>query len=414
MERKKFHFKSVSIYIYSQHALFFIYSALVYCTAYIFTYYAGLRVYRKYRHCYARHHKRSANPTFRYRPHMSECVSPSSIVAVSSHDGCEELRQQSTKQPPVQRRLPAPQMTPTTTPPLKASLTPPISTPPQPPAHTDGWPPGHGLHKHLLLVTGQVYQEFISECSVAEQARDLRELGSKLERRPGLFGVSDFVLVQVGTGWRLNVQLLDVLVDRLGNVSMYADKKYYSKTMTKHCRNIGDRCKLLANLVPVIEQLELRQEFLVGGSGGGGMYDPDWIPVPAVPPLPHNFTGDTEKQIEYLTWRLCVRDRRQNFYYKLDQDSLRSPLRYTQSFGLKRYPQPNTRLSPPPTHTHNTHPPGSSVNLSTAVKCLRNTFKIKKIKSLTAVLIIQIKYFDYYLQQSKSLSHTRTIYVNYK
>ncbi|XP_060856981.1 glycine receptor subunit alpha-2 isoform X1 [Metopolophium dirhodum] len=312
---------------------------------------------QKYRHCYARHHKRSANPTFRYRPHVSECASPSSTVASSNDDGCEESRRQSTEQRPVQRRLPASQIPPTTTPPLTLpsstppltlpssttpltlpSSTPPLtlpsstppppptSPPPQPPARTNSWPPGHGLHKHLLLVTGQVYQEFISECSVAEQARDLHELSSKLERRPGLFGVGDFVLVQVGTGWRLNVQLLDVLVDRLGNVSMYADKKYYSKTMTKHCRNIGDRCTLLANLVPVIEQLELRQEFLIGGGGGGGMYDPDWIPVPAVPPLPRNFTGDTEKQIEYLTWRLCVRDRRQNFYYKLDQDSLRSPL----------------------------------------------------------------------------------------
>jgi len=163
-------------------------------------------------------------------------------------------------------------------------------------------------------------------------------------------------MVQVGTGWRLNVQLLDVLVDRLGNVSVYADKKYYSKTMTKHCRNIGDRCILLTNLVPVIEQLEQRQEFVVGGGGGGGgggMYDPDWIPVPAVPPLPRNFTGDTEKQIEYLTWRLCVRDRRQNFYYKLNQDSLRSPLRYTHASAttITRNPIPAC-LPTPSQHTH--------------------------------------------------------------
>lgn len=242
--------------------------------------------------------------------------------------------------------------------------------------HTDGWPPSHRLHKHVLLVTGQVYHEFISECSVAEQTRDLHDLDMMLERRPGPFGTSDFVMVQVGTGWRLNVQLLDVLVDRLGNVSVYADKKYYSKTMTKHCRNIGDRCTLLTNLVPVIEQLELRQEFIVGGGNGGvggGMYDPDWIPVPAVPPLPRNFTGNTEKQIEYLTWRLCVRDRRQNFYYKLNQDSLRSPLRYTQRLG---YPQPcNTRLSTnPPPQTHTLTPTGTYCKyISTAVKYKCNT-----------------------------------------
>lgn len=190
---------------------------------------------------------------------------------------------------------------------------------------------------------------------MTEQARNLHELGSTLRRREsGTPGAGDFVLVQVGTGWRLDVRLLDVLVDRLGNVSVYADKKYYSKTMTKHCRNIGsDRCTLLTNLVPVIEQLERPQEFGGGDGGGGGvaMYDPDWIPVPAVPPLPRNFTGDTEKQIEYLTWRLCVRDRRQNFYYKLDQDSPRSPLRYTRRSGHNRHQQPNTRLSTHP-HTH--------------------------------------------------------------
>ncbi|XP_050063878.1 glycine receptor subunit alpha-4 isoform X2 [Aphis gossypii] len=284
---------------------------------------------QKYRHCYARHHKRSANPTFRYRPHVSACASPSSTVAASDDDddggGCEESqrRRQSTtteQQPPVRWRLPA-----------VPSPPPPPPSPPSPSSTDRGWTPGRKLHKHLLLVTGQVYHEFIGECSVTEQARDLHGLGSALRRResgtPG--AAADFVLVQVGTGWRLDVRLLDVLVDGLGNVSVYADKKYYSKTMAKHCRNIGgDRCTLLTNLVPVIEQLERPQEFGAGDGGGGGvaMYDPDWIPVPAVPPLPRNFTGDTEKQIEYLTWRLCVRDRRQNFYYKLDQDSPRSPL----------------------------------------------------------------------------------------
>ncbi|XP_025191059.1 glycine receptor subunit alpha-4 isoform X1 [Melanaphis sacchari] len=265
---------------------------------------------QKYRHCYARHHKRSASPTFRYRPHVSACATPPPSSAVAtSEDGCEVSQPQSTEQPPVRWRLPAP--------------SPPTSPPPPPPSTDDVWTPGRKLHKRLLLVTGQVYHEFISECSITEQARDLHELDSMLRREPG---AGDFVLVQVGTGWRLNVRLLDVLVDRLGNISVYADKKYYSKTMTKHCRNIGDRCTLLANLVPVIEQLERPQEFGDGGGGGVTMYDPDWIQVPAVPPLPRNFTGNTEKQIEYLTWRLCVRDRRQNFYYKLDQDSLRSPL----------------------------------------------------------------------------------------
>lgn len=185
-----------------------------------------------------------------------------------------------------------------------------------------------GLHKHLLLITGHVYHEFIGECSVAASARDLHDLDSMLPETPDAAG--DFVLVQVGTGWRLDVKLLDVLVDRLGNVSVYSDKKYYSKTMTKRCRNIGARCTLLVNLVPVLEQLE-------SGAGmswpesdsGGGMYNPDWIPVPALPPLPRNFTGSTEKQIEYLTWRLCVRDRRHNLYYRLDKDSPLSTLRYT-------------------------------------------------------------------------------------
>lgn len=185
-----------------------------------------------------------------------------------------------------------------------------------------------GLHKHLLLVTGHVYHEFIGECSVAVSARDLHHLDSVLPDTPDAAG--DFVLVQVGTGWRLDVKLLDVLIDRLGNVSVYSDKKYYSKTMTKHCRNIGARCTLLVNLVPVLEQLESAVEMSwTESDGGGGMYNPDWIPVPALPPLPRNFTGSTEKQIEYLTWRLCVRDRRHNLYYRLDKDSPLSTLRYT-------------------------------------------------------------------------------------
>lgn len=192
------------------------------------------------------------------------------------------------------------------------------------------------MHKHLLLITGQVYHEFIGECSVTVQARGLQDLGTVL-RRPAATatgGAGDFVLVQVGTGWRLNVRLLDVLVDRLGNVSVYADKKYYSKTMTKHCLKIGARCTVLANLVPVLEQFE--PGAVSYPESGDAMYDPNWIPVPALPPLPRNFTGTTEKQIEYLTWRLCVRDRRHNFYYKLDKDSPLSALRYTTRKRLSR------------------------------------------------------------------------------
>lgn len=194
-------------------------------------------------------------------------------------------------------------------------------------------PPG-GLHNRLLLVTGQVYHEYIGECSTAAQARDVHDLGSMLQRRRPAVTDGDFVVVQVGTGWRLDVRLLDVLVDLLGNVSVYADKKYYSKTMAKHCRNIGGGgCMLLANLVPVLEQFESNAVPRPGGTGtdGGGdvMYDPDWIPVPALPPLPRNYTGSTEKQIEHLTWRLCVRDRRRNLYYKLDKDSPLSALRYS-------------------------------------------------------------------------------------
>lgn len=208
---------------------------------------------------------------------------------------------------------------------------------------------GHVLHKHLLLITGHVYQEFIGECSVAAMARDLHDLGLILRRSPTTpEATGDFVLVQVGTGWRLDVKLLDVLVDRLGNVSVYSDKKYYSKTMTKHCRNIGARCTLLVNLVPVLEQFESDAGTWSWPESDGGMYNPDWIPMPALPPLPRNSTNSTEKQIEYLTWRLCVRDRRHNLYYKLDKDSPLSTLRYT----CKHAPLPEIHLHRLPIYNH--------------------------------------------------------------
>lgn len=151
-----------------------------------------------------------------------------------------------------------------------------------------------------------------------------------LRRTTPSTGPGDFFLIQVGTGWRLNVRLLDLLVDRLGNVTVYVDKMYYSKTMAKHCRNIGAGCTLLTNMMPVLEQFEsgaVSQSENSDGSPGGAMYDPEWIPVPALPPLPRNFNGSTAKQIEYLTWQLCVRDRRHNLYYKLNKDSPMSALR---------------------------------------------------------------------------------------
>lgn len=271
-----------------------------------------LSVYRNYRHCNARRHRRLASPTYRYRPHIATCASKSSVAVVSSDENCEDQQRPSATSTAKPRELSVP--------------SPPASPPPQPPQLYD-----RGLHNHLLLVTGQVYHEYIAECSVMTQARDLQDLGSMLRRTTASAGPGDFVLIQVGTGWRLNVRLLDVLVERLGNVTVYADKKYYSKTMAKHCWNIGAGCTLLTSLMPVLEQFEsgaVSQPKNVDESAGGAtMYDPEWIPVPALPPLPRDFNGSTAKQIEYLTWRLCVRDRRHNLYYKLDKDSPTSVLR---------------------------------------------------------------------------------------
>lgn len=282
-----------------------------------------LSVYRNYRHCNARRHRRLASPTYRYRPHIATCASKSSVAVVSSDENCEDQQRPSTSSTAKPRGLSVP--------------SPPASPLPPPPHDRTS---DRGLHNHLLLVTGQVYHEYIAECSVMTQARDLQDLGSMLRRTTASSGPGDFVLIQVGTGWRLNVRLLDVLVDRLGNVTVYADKKYYSKTMAKHCRNIGAGCTLLTSLVPVLEQFESgavpQLKNVDESAGGAGMYDPEWIPVPALPPLPRDFNGSTAKQIEYLTWRLCVRDRRHNLYYKLDKDSPTSVLRLAStpsSFG---------------------------------------------------------------------------------
>lgn len=292
------------------------------------TIHLGLRVYRNYhRNCNTWRHKRSAIPTYRYRPHLSSCESlPSSTTAaaaVADDNNCEESRQIAATGPKLRSQISTTSSSSTRE--STSSIPPNLDT-----QSSSGLV---GLHKHLLLVTGQVYHEFIGECSIAVQVRDLQHLGSMLQK-PGTAkdAANVFVVVQVGTGWRLNVRLLDVLVDRLSNVSMYVDKKYYSKMMTKHCRNISPSCTLLTNLVPVVEQLEFGTIPPVEVDESSGiMYDPNWIPVPALPPLPRNFTGSTEKQIEYLTWRLCVRDRRHNLYYKLDEDSPLSTLRYTQS-----------------------------------------------------------------------------------
>lgn len=247
---------------------------------------------------------------------QSSCSSlPSGIDPVTSgDDGCKGSRQPSTSVPVS---------------PSLSSATEMWKTSPLPDGPLQQSSSGEKLHKHLLLVTGQIYHEFIGECSIMMQARDLQDLGSMLQRQPAISSdVDDFVLVQVGTRWRLNVRLLDMLIDRLGNVSMYVDKMHYSKTMITHCCNIGAKCTLLASLIPVLEQFESGAVPQPEADDHMRMYDPDWISLPALPPLPRNFTHSTEKQIEYLTWRLCVRDRRHNLFYKLDHDSPLSTMRY--------------------------------------------------------------------------------------
>ncbi|XP_050438203.1 glycine receptor subunit alpha-4-like isoform X2 [Adelges cooleyi] len=235
------------------------------------------------------HHKRSSDPMYKYQPHLDP-------------EGCEE--------PPTSLS------TVTTSPSIVGLGFPTVDVHKSQRAVVQK----PLLHKHLLLVTGQVHQEYIGQCSMAVQAQDLSDLDAKLRMSTAVVGelpLNDFVVVQVGTGWRPDIRILDVVADNLGNVSLYTDIR----------------------LTPVLEQLEPANVW-------PGVYDPDWIPVPALPPLSSAlYAQSTEKQIEYLTWRLCVRDRRHNLYYKLDKDSPLSALSEPKDVAETENPVFETSLS---------------------------------------------------------------------
>ncbi|XP_075219882.1 glycine receptor subunit alpha-2-like isoform X2 [Lycorma delicatula] len=169
------------------------------------------------------------------------------------------------------------------------------------------------LHRHLFLLTHHEQKEQLRRCSIIHRMENTEELTEEKISESGV------VLVHGARDWVPNARVLDFIVTRYGNVSVFIENNNVSKKILKYCHGMGEKCFRLKNLIPVLEQLRKWNSQNYVSSTLFDIYDARWFPMTTPPPLFINQTVSVYTQIQQLVASLCVRDKRYNHYVELQQ-----------------------------------------------------------------------------------------------
>ncbi|CAH0380649.1 unnamed protein product [Bemisia tabaci] len=169
------------------------------------------------------------------------------------------------------------------------------------------------VHSNLLLITSDLPRQKLKHCSLPHLVHGVEALESQLF----LSEPRVVVVVQVDPTWEPNPFILDAMITRLGNVSVFTDKLSDETVIEDRCRKMAGQCFLLDNLLPVLEQLHKWQATAFISSSLLDIHDTRWFPVAYPPVLSPDHVIPIHIQVEHLVANLCVRDRRLNLYFEM-------------------------------------------------------------------------------------------------
>lgn len=176
-------------------------------------------------------------------------------------------------------------------------------------------------HRHLLLATDSIYEDLLKECSLTIFLQDVVDLNYHLSRIP-----ANIAIIIVHTKYRstrLYFEIINVMITRLGNVSLYVDNQSQYDDVVNKCDNLEKTCTNLLSLAPVVEQNKNWKSEHPVSSSMLDLYDSRWLPINAITPASNKrylTSGDFQMQLLALT--MCTRNRRHNLFYEVSPERM--------------------------------------------------------------------------------------------
>lgn len=111
-------------------------------------------------------------------------------------------------------------------------------------------------HRNLFIFNANIREKKLRHCSKSEIIEGHSQLQAILPES----NFETFIIVLGKTDWTPEPEVLDVMIENLGNVSLFVPNHFNNHSnnggLLRHCRSLKPHCFHLDNLVTVINQIE--------------------------------------------------------------------------------------------------------------------------------------------------------------
>lgn len=169
-------------------------------------------------------------------------------------------------------------------------------------------------HQNLLLLIEYSFEDIrmLRSCAINHVLENTNEFQSQLFKSDILDYNNQFVVV---IDWKPNRKILDLMINKFGNVSIFTGSKYFDNII-KTCSSMKGKCYHLETLLPVIDVLNnlLLMETLPYIQN---IFDPRLLPVATSTLLPM-YQFKWKEQVEFIVEKLCQRNKKYNLLYEIN------------------------------------------------------------------------------------------------
>lgn len=178
-------------------------------------------------------------------------------------------------------------------------------------------------HRNLFLFNANIREEKLRHCSKSEIIEGHTQLQTILPES----NLETLIIVLGKADWTPEPEVLDVMIENLGNVSLFVPNHSNNGGLLRHCRSLKPHCFHLDNLITVINQIEtgnVPKNYEENSDKTVlDLYDARWISEsegtsPKIPNL--------HRQLDKLVNELCKRNPNRNFFVEILPGSSNQPV----------------------------------------------------------------------------------------